>query len=408
MMELKVITTDSELLKLCAAILTEAVTADEPWSITTAAGPGPNTADVYVWDFSCKVAPPTDIAWTHSNLIVVANREDVAQVNQCFGFEPHIVLKPANRVALSALIGLAVSSRAAVSLRDDRDRLLQCLIEANLKLQEYDRDRTNFLTRVVHDFRAPLTVLNGYCGLLLSDPRRSLDEYQQEVIRRMQSSAKRLSQMVSAMLELGIDRALRKRPNMQKADLSKSLDQVLQETAYLAKEKDLRIDCRMEPCEEALYFDRAQVEQVFANILDNACKFAPRKGFIEIRGGPYFWDRRAVQVSAGTASTERRFSDSTTPNSYRVDIVDSGSPIPPEHLNVIFEEYTSYAGGRDRSGGGLGLAICRTIIDQHGGRIWAENTRKGPMFSFVIPINKRIAPQMIGNYPASLTVEAQA
>jgi signal transduction histidine kinase len=73
------------------------------------------------------------------------------------------------------------------------------------------------------------------------------------------------------------------------------------------------------------------------------------------------------------------------PNAYRVDIRDSGNSIPAEHIDHIFEEYTSYAGGRDRSGGGLGLAISRMIVDQHDGRIWAENTESGPMFSIVLP-----------------------
>jgi signal transduction histidine kinase len=66
--------------------------------------------------------------------------------------------------------------------------------------------------------------------------------------------------------------------------------------------------------------------------------------------------------------------------------MNSGTPIPPEHLSGIFEEYTSYAGGSDRSGGGLGLAICRKIIGDHEGKVWAENSISGPMISFVIPL----------------------
>jgi signal transduction histidine kinase len=68
-----------------------------------------------------------------------------------------------------------------------------------------------------------------------------------------------------------------------------------------------------------------------------------------------------------------------------VDIRDSGPGIPAEHLDRIFEEYTSYSGGQDRSGGGLGLAICRLILSRHGGRIWAESSSEGAVFSFVLP-----------------------
>jgi signal transduction histidine kinase len=407
-MELRVVSVDNELSQLCAAILAEAASQDQPWSFSAAPMEEPGeAADLYVWDFHPELPLPEHITWTYSNLIVVAHRRDLAEVQKVFGFEPHIVLKPANRVALTALIGLAVSNKAAVSLRDDRDQILQCLIEANLKLQEYDRDRTNFLTRVVHDFRTPLTVLNGYCGLLLCDPLGVLNENQQEVIRRMQYSAKRLSRMVSAMLELGMDRALRKGPNLQKADLQKTLDEALQEIGYLARDKDIRIDCSIEPCEEPLFFDPGQMEQVFANILDNACKFVPRNGFIEIRGFPFFWERRGHAGSLNALPKERRISELTSPNSYRIDILDSGTPIPQEHLESIFEEFTSYAGGRERSGGGLGLAICRTILDQHRGRIWAENTDKGPMFSFVLPIHKRVSSQVVVSLSAGVNLEAQ-
>src|SRR5207237_7947878 len=101
---------------------------------------------------------------------------------------------------LTAFLGLAVTTQderisTAHSLRADRDEILQCLIETNLKLQEYDQDRTNFLARAVHDFRAPLTSISGYCGLLLSEPFRSLNDNQREVLQRMLHSTNRLSRM---------------------------------------------------------------------------------------------------------------------------------------------------------------------------------------------------------------------
>src|SRR5262245_14829461 len=77
-------------------------------------------------------------------------------------------------------------------------------------------------------------------------------------------------------------------------------------------------------------------------------------------------------------AVDRRSRITGEETSYRIDIRNSGLPIPAEHLNCIFEEYTSYAGGCDRSSGGLGLAICRMIVTQHEGKIWAENTAIGP------------------------------
>jgi signal transduction histidine kinase len=286
---------------------------------------------------------------------------------------------------------LAVSTRSAGALRADRDEILQCLIQTNLKLQEYDQDRTHFLTRVIHDFRAPLTALSGYCGLLLSEQLGTLNENQKEVIQRMQNSAKRLSRMTSAMFQLSVGRHVKKRPDLQRGDIRKCLEQALHEIAPFAGEKRIRVLPDFAPCAD-LYFEPGQMDQVFLNILDNACRFTPKGGSIEIRGYPFFWERRAGH-SLIQPPIERRTNVNTKPNSFRIDIRDSGPAIPQEHLISIFEEYTSYSGGRDRSGGGLGLAICRMIVAQHEGKLWVENTDRGPMFSFVIPMRRFEASQ---------------
>ena len=134
-----------------------------------------------------------------------------------------------------------------------------------------------------------------------------------------------------------------------------------------------------------MYFESRHIEQLLINLLDNACKFAPKAGTIAIRGGPFFWERRGSH-SQIVIPKDRRRRSSRQPNSYRIDIQDSGMPIPPDHLERIFEEYVSYPNGADRDGAGLGLAICKMIVTQHEGRIWAENTSLGPVFSFVLPL----------------------
>jgi signal transduction histidine kinase len=297
-------------------------------------------------------------------------------------------------VTLAAFLGTAVSAPSADSLRADRDAMLQCLIQTNLKLQEYDQDRTNFLARAVHDFRAPLTAISGYCGLLLGEPLGPLNESQTEVLQRMQHSTGRLLRMATAMFQLSVGRKVKRLPGLQKGDIRLCLDQALHEIGPFADEKRIAITAQLEPHEEHLFFDGGQIEQVLINILDNACKFTPKNGSIEIRGYPFFSERRAGH-SAAFLLEERRQVMLGMPNSYRVDIRDSGASIAHEHLDYIFEEYTSYSAGRDRSGGGLGLAICRSIINQHDGRVWAENTETGPMISFVLPL-RRSAPHLNG------------
>ena len=269
--------------------------------------------------------------------------------------------------------------------------MLQCLIQTNLKLQEYDQERTNFLARAIHDFRAPLTALCGYSGLLLGEELGPLTEDQKEVLQRMHYSAKRLSRMTSAMFQLSIGQHVETKPNFQQSDVRECIDQAVHELMPFADEKRISFSVELSPVEEPLFFERAQLEQVLINILDNACKFTPKQGLVEIQGYPFFWERRR-HTTSGPRKSDRRAKELHAPNSFRVDIRDSGPGIAAEHLDRIFEEYTSYSGGQDRSGGGLGLAICRLILSRHQGRIWAESSSEGAVFSFVLPFRLTDSP----------------
>src|SRR6185312_9889565 len=103
-------------------------------------------------------------------------------------------------------------------------------------------------------------------------------------------------------------------------------------------DKSIAITADLAPSEHPLLFEAGQMEQVLINILDNACKFTPRAGTIELRGYPFFWERRTTRTAI-PAAAERRRRDTGEPTAYRIDIRDSGCPIPVEHLDSIFEEY---------------------------------------------------------------------
>jgi two-component system clock-associated histidine kinase SasA len=200
----------------------------------------------------------------------------------------------------------------------------------------------------------------------------------------MWQSTKRLSQMTSAMFELSIGRRVKRLPNLAKGEIRDCVEQAIHEATPISESKKLSLSVNLEYALGSLYFQASQIEQVLVNLLDNACKFTPQRGSIEIRGYPFFWERRGSR-SSSAFEAERRKADSAEPNSYRIDIRGSGPLIPAELMGKIFEEYTSYGGGQDRSGGGLGLAICRMILSAHEGKVWAENTDEGPRFSFVLP-----------------------
>jgi signal transduction histidine kinase len=363
----------------------------EDFSLTT------EPSDLYIWDYEADLRAPAGAGFASAArhvMLVHPKHLDLVR-ERVPDYPAQVLLKPVTRAMLWAflapILGPAATPRAArpqaaaVSVEKDRDDLLQCLMQMNLRLQEYDQERTNFLARAVHDFRAPLTSLCGYCDLLLDSELGALSSGQRVVLERMQHSAKRLSRMAWAMFELSVGPQGDRSPRLRRGDLGTCLDQALHELMPTTREKGIDISIHLLPSLEPLYFESDQIEQVFINILDNGCKFTPKGGSIRIAGYPFFWERRLPRPLLAPAALERRSRDVRVPNAYRVDIRDSGPGIPPEHLSRIFEEYTRYHGATDRSGGGLGLAICRIILSRHHGTIWADNAGAGAIFSFVLP-----------------------
>ncbi len=386
-MKIRLVSQDSALHRLCGEILGEF--PKENCELTVAPAPDP-AADLCIWDYSDEVGVPPVDSDDMSKYLILLPRKAIPAFRGAPEFAAAtLVLKPATRAVLRAFLGLAISNgkdrlAGAGSPCSDRDEILQCLIEANLRLQEYDQDRTNFLARGMHDFRAPLTAISGYCGLFLSEALGPVASEQRQVLERMQQSTRRLSRMASAMFQLSIDRHTKRRPDLYLNDLQDCVDQALHEIAPVIESKQIGVVAELEERYRSLPCDPNLIEQLLVNLLDNACKFTPRNGEIEIRGYPYFWDRRnsrAVMVGV----RERRRQLSLEPNAYRLEIRNTGAGIPDRYLETIFEEYTSYNGAQDRSGAGLGLAICRMIALQHEGRIWAENTDAGPRFTLVLP-----------------------
>jgi signal transduction histidine kinase len=347
-----------------------------------------------LWDYGAGLIVPENARWGSTCFVFVA-LDDLESFRAAHPYaETAIFLKPPTRAVVRALMVQAVATGAATELsqsddsliRSDRDNVLQCLMEANLKLQQHDLERTNFLARALHDFHAPLSALGGYCGLLADEQIGLLNERQKLVIDRMHHSVRRLSRMSRAMFQLSVSRRVSLKLSLHQGNIQDCTDQALYEVHQLAAEKKLQLDVDLELPYVPLLIDSGQIEQVMVNLLENACKFSPRSGSIVVRGYSCFFDRRATNVFS-LVTHDRRITNTGIPNVYRVDIKDSGPGFAPEHVKSIFEEYVSYSGVQNRSRGGLGLAICSMILKEHQGCIWAVNGRSGAVFSFVLPLN---------------------
>lgn len=363
---------------------------------------------LYVWDFvPGETVLPQDIVRSHwRTSLFLLHRKDLAVLKTLMGdSEVNVLLKPVDPAGLRAFLGGYSAHRSGVeddagasaaTLRSERDEVLQILMQANLKLQEFHQERTNFLARSIHDFRAPLTAISGYCELLLSDELEPLTPGQRKILQRMQYSVRRLTRATNSMSRLGLAENAEPTVNLEQADIHDCVGRALEGVAAILQNRRISVNIDIGSPPENLLFEASQIEQVLVTLLESACKFTPRGGTVEIRGYPFFWERRSGRTIPLLYSPDLRTADVKTSNSFRVDISDSGPAIRAVDADSIFEQYTSYSGGQDRSGAGLGMAICRMILSQHSGRVWAESSETGAIFSFVLPLSPMQPPTQRG------------
>jgi signal transduction histidine kinase len=400
-LRITLISIDTHLLELCHETLREL--GEECCDISLVRTPqGPfQPSDLLIWDTDLsdglKANRPT-LSPNQQQLFLVSRKRSHPFLAEMPLGAGSTLLKPVSKRTLQIFLEQALNrslsqhSRSFVDsppMSTQDNDTLQCLLMANLKLQEYDQDRTNFFARAVHDFRAPLMAANGYCSILSQQTLGPLTDRQMDVLKRMDRSLRKLTRMASAMFQLNIGKTIIRGINLQESSLEACFKFALQEIEHITNDKNITIELNFSDGQAPIYFDQEQIEQVIVNLLDNACRFTPKGGRVEVRGYPVW--------SCDVVSDHGREISPGSPKAYRVDIRDTGPGILTEHLETVFEEYTSYGGPEDRSGGGLGLAICKMIVAAHGGHIWAENYRGGGELCFALPAGnlharKRIMP----------------
>ena len=393
---ISVVSEDSQLRHLCRVALTELGKED---LLLEHSGPhvGVDQPDILVLDWSPGLPVPDALSENPGvRRLYVVDRGQIEQLVAAAPSTIGVLVKPVSRPALKLALEHAIALSAAAPIGRpsagpaDRDDILQCLLQAYLRLQEYDHDRTNFLARAVYDFRAPLTAMSGYCGLFLEGLLGGLTADQKDVLYRMQRSADRLSRLAVAVFELTLGNRAKDRLVLRPDSIENCIEQAIHEIRPRSEEKDISIILRLRDIPANLCFDADQMEQVLLNLLDNACRFTPKHGLIEIAGYPFFCERRTRHTPL--YALDRRVCQNREPNSFRVDIKDSGPPVPAESIPLLFEEYIPYSSPEDRSGGGLGLAICKLIVRSHQGQIWVRSGPNGVVFSFSLPLPQRAVP----------------
>jgi signal transduction histidine kinase len=269
-------------------------------------------------------------------------------------------------------------------LLQEREITYRNLLAAYLKLQEVNRQKTVFLASAAHELKTPLAVIKGYYDLLLAGSLGRLTDKQRDILEESKDSCERLVRLVSMFLNYSALESGKLVLQLRENDLRDCLDELSKRWSDAFKRKGVKLDASFDPSIPTFRFDYQKVQQAAANLLDNALKHTPMGGTVTLRAAPHFWERR---VAAMAPAEERRRFRLPRPNSVEVSVADSGTGIPAEHHQEIFEDFVRV--DRNTSGMGLGLAIAKRLIQAHRGKIWVESESKtGSRFTFLLPMDQ--------------------
>jgi len=269
-------------------------------------------------------------------------------------------------------------------LLQEREITYRNLLAAYLKLQEVNRQKTVFLASAAHELKTPLAVIKGYYDLLLAGSLGRLTDKQRDILEESRESCERLVRLVSMFLNYSALESGKLVLQLRENDLRDCLDELSKRWSEAFQRKGVRLEANIDPSIPAFRFDYQKVQQAAANLLDNALKHTPSGGTVALRAAPHFWERR---VATMTPMEERRRFRLPRPNSVEVSVKDSGTGIPAEHHQEIFEDFVRV--DRNTSGMGLGLAIAKRLIQAHRGKIWVESDPSaGSKFTFLLPMDQ--------------------
>ncbi len=242
------------------------------------------------------------------------------------------------------------------------------IAELESELARQGRDRTELVQLVAHELRTPITVISGFGRLLLqSDTRGVLCEQQRHFIDESLKACRRLDRFVDDLMEAGTSSGTPLAIEIALADLHETIRGQLESLAPLVDERGMRIDLRLAPSLARFGFDARRIEQVITNLMINAIRYGRPRG--------------SVRIATETAS----MADGQPV--VAVSVEDDGPGIPENDRERLFAPYVRGEAQTKSGGLGIGLAICRRIVDAHGGAISVDSGELGgARFVFTLPL----------------------
>lgn len=245
-------------------------------------------------------------------------------------------------------------ARDLIEILDSYNRLLQ---ETNRLLEQSNAELENYTYVVSHDLKAPLRAIRSFSSFLLEDYGAEIDDTGQDYLNRIVKAAESMNALIEDLLLLS--RVGRKFTKVEMVDLNDLLEEIVSDLKPMIEKRNSEVVVNKLP---KISIQRTWIKQLFMNLIDNGLKFNESKT-----------PRVEVKCSAGAKD-------------YMFSVQDNGIGIKQQYHRRIFNLFERLNGKEEYEGTGAGLAICKRVVENFGGRIWVESTLgKGSTFFFTIP-----------------------
>ena len=248
----------------------------------------------------------------------------------------------------------------------------QELEKLNQELQQLDQLKSEFVSMVSHELRAPLTNINGAIELLLEGNAPCYDQSHREMLQIVREQSTRLTRLVQVILNVSRIEAGQLVLQPQAFNIVALIEKVIGVWESRAVSNRLEHPCALNL--PSVWADRDRTEEILFNLIDNAIKYSPEGAAIHIEAES---DGKYVYVS----------------------VADRGIGIPEDEIDKIFTKFhrVDRSDASENYGHGLGLYICRRLVEAQGGQIWVESVLgEGSTFRFSLPLAGRAEIEPVG------------
>ena len=270
--------------------------------------------------------------------------------------------------------GLYALMVASLLLALRRYWYVKATLEKNLALEQLEHHKSEevhqakiaFFTNVSHEFRTPLTLILGPLqSILRSESLRNAAAETVSQLCIIERNAHRLLRLVNQLLDLQKYETNNVRLQVAQGDLVKFVNEIYLSFLSIAEEKSIEYTFFCESPSLTAWYDRDQLEKVFLNLLINAFKYTARGGRIKVVLAPAYREGRSL---------------------VRVSVHDTGTGIPADQLDKVFERFYQATNVSHHAGTGIGLSLAKSIVEMHHGRLEVQSdTETGTVFHAFLP-----------------------